>query len=192
MSLIETLKAEYADLILPRFTEAEALELGQILLLKAAGLPVVINIRTSARTLFHAALPGSAPMNDAWARRKSNCALFFHKPSLLVGEENSIKDQDFSAHGLNAADYADHGGAVPIRVALWRWPPFRAWPRARITVWSSQACKPCLPAGSEPQKPLHCARICGSLTRQVARPQKVSSDDQAPHPDSGTQYRCDP
>ncbi|MGV8954656.1 MAG: heme-degrading domain-containing protein [Cypionkella sp.] len=117
MSLIETLKAEYADLILPRFAEAEALELGQILLLKAAGLPVVINIRTPGRTLFHAALPGSAPMNDAWARRKSNCALFFHKPSLLVGEENSIKDQDFSAHGLNAADYADHGGAVPIRVA---------------------------------------------------------------------------
>lgn len=117
MSLIEELKAEYADLILPRFAEAEALALGQILLQKSAGLPVVINIRTPGRTLFHAALPGAAPMNDAWARRKSNCALFFHKPSLLVGEENNIKERDLSAHGLDLADYADHGGAVPIRVA---------------------------------------------------------------------------
>lgn len=73
------LETEYAGLVLPRFDEATALHLGQILvdLALASKLPVVINIRTADRTLFHAAMPGSAPLNDLWAHRKSNTALMF-------------------------------------------------------------------------------------------------------------------
>ncbi len=112
------LTAEEARLILPRFDEATALALGNILLAmaKAENLPVVINIRSADRTLFHAALPGSAPLNDAWARRKSNAALKFQKSSLLVGIELQQKGSSLGANGLSDADYADHGGAVPIRV----------------------------------------------------------------------------
>ena len=69
---IADLEAEASALVLNKFTESDALRLGQILtdMAMADALPVVINIRTPDRTLFHAALPGSAPLNDLWARRK--------------------------------------------------------------------------------------------------------------------------
>lgn len=115
---IAELEAEFARLELERFDEARALRLGQILvdMALAGKMPVVVDIRTADRTLFHAALPGSAPLNDLWARRKSNVALVFHLPSLLVGQRNREKDESLDRHGLPAEDYADHGGAVPIRV----------------------------------------------------------------------------
>lgn len=118
MTLSELL-AEQADLVFPRFAEAEALALGRILvdLASAGALPVVINIRTAARTLFHAALPGSAGLNDLWARRKSNTALLFQEPSMTVTTRLRDKGESLDKHGLDAADYADSGGAVPIVVA---------------------------------------------------------------------------
>ncbi|NJS38348.1 MAG: hypothetical protein HC783_04265 [Rhodobacteraceae bacterium] len=113
------LEAEAATLILPDFDETTALKLGSILvdLALAEKLPVVIDIRTANRTLFHAGLPGSAPLNDLWALRKSNTALMFQAPSLLVGARNRAKGQTLERDALPAAQYADNGGAVPIMVA---------------------------------------------------------------------------
>jgi uncharacterized protein (UPF0303 family) len=113
------LETEAATLVLPGFDETTALRLGRILtdLAMAETLPVVIDIRTPDRTLFHAGLPGSAPLNDLWARRKSNTALRFHEASLLVGTKHREKGETLAKHGLDLSDYADHGGAVPIRVA---------------------------------------------------------------------------
>ena len=116
---IADLEAEAAALVLTAFDEAAALRLGSILvgLATASHFPVVINIRTADRTLFHAALPGSAPLNDHWARRKSNTALMFQLSSLLVGLKNRASGKTLEDEGLDPAIYADHGGAVPIRVA---------------------------------------------------------------------------
>jgi uncharacterized protein (UPF0303 family) len=116
---IAELEAEAAGLVLDAFNESAALRLGNILvdLALAEDLPVVIDIRTANRTLFHAALPGSAALNDLWALRKSNTALLFHEASLLVGTRHRDKGETLAKHGLDTADYADHGGAVPIRVA---------------------------------------------------------------------------
>jgi uncharacterized protein (UPF0303 family) len=115
---IPELEAEAAALVLAAFGETEALRLGRILtdLALTEGLPVVIDIRTPDRTLYHAALPGSAPLNDLWARRKSNTALRFHAASLLVGARHRERGETLAKHGLDSADHADHGGAVPIRV----------------------------------------------------------------------------
>jgi uncharacterized protein (UPF0303 family) len=112
------LEAEAKALELQAFDEAAALRLGRILVdfALADTLPVVIDIRTADRTLFHAALPGSAPLNDLWARRKSNTALRFHEASLLVGTKHREKGESLAKHGLDSSDYADHGGAVPISV----------------------------------------------------------------------------
>jgi len=109
---------DLAQLHFPRFTEADAWALGSDLVAKgvAQGLGIVINIRTPNRTLFHAALAGSAALNDLWAQRKSNTALMFGQASLLVGCTNREKGQDIARNGLAASDYADNGGAVPIYV----------------------------------------------------------------------------
>lgn len=113
------LEAEYAGLILSGFDELAALRLGQILvdMALAKDLPLVIDIRTADRTLFHVGLPGSAPLNDLWAHRKSNSALLFQLPSLLIGRRNLAKNEALARHGLSTEDYAEAGGAVPIRVA---------------------------------------------------------------------------
>lgn len=114
-----TLEAEAARLNFRSFTDETALALGETLVQMARQdrLPVVINIRTANRTLFHAALPGSAANNDNWARRKSNTALMFGAASLLVGTRHREKGETLAKHGLDTADYADHGGAVPVVVA---------------------------------------------------------------------------
>lgn len=106
-------------LVFPRFAEAEALALGRILtdLATARGHGVVILIRSASRVLFQAALPGSAPLHELWARRKSATALHFHEASLIVGLRHREKNETLALHGLSSIDYADHGGAVPIRVA---------------------------------------------------------------------------
>jgi uncharacterized protein (UPF0303 family) len=115
---IADLEAEAESLILEHFDEGQALALGRILVDLALdrNLPVVIDIRTGHRTLFHAALPGSAPLNELWARRKSNTALQFHQASLVVGTKSRAKGETLDRHGLDPADFADSGGAVPIRV----------------------------------------------------------------------------
>jgi uncharacterized protein (UPF0303 family) len=43
-------------------------------------------------------------------------ALMFQLPSLLVGQRHRAKDETLDRHGLSVEDYADNGGAVPIRV----------------------------------------------------------------------------
>lgn len=115
---ISELETEYAGLELAKFDETAALRLGEVLvdLALAEDLAVVIDIRTADRTLFHAAMPGSAPLNDLWARRKSNTALKFQLPSLLVGRRNKARGEGLERHGLPPEDYSDSGGAVPIRV----------------------------------------------------------------------------
>jgi uncharacterized protein (UPF0303 family) len=116
---LEELEAEAARLILSEFTEETALRLGLTLMnmSKLDRLPVVIDIRTNDRTLFHLAMPGSAPVNDRWARRKSNTALHFHLASLHVGRNMESKGETLAKHGLSDAEFAVQGGAVPICVA---------------------------------------------------------------------------
>lgn len=116
---IETLEDQERRLVLNRFDEGVALDLGLALVAEARrdALPIVIDIRTPDRTLFHAAMPGATPLNDAWARRKSNAALMWHASSLLIGTRMAPKGDVVENHGLAEADYAVHGGSVPIRVA---------------------------------------------------------------------------
>jgi uncharacterized protein (UPF0303 family) len=115
---IATLEEQERRLVFSEFTELTALRLGQTLvdLARADHLPVVINIRTHDRTLFHAGLPGSTGVNDNWARRKSNVALLWQASSLLVSLRMRDKGDSVERGGLSVADYALSGGSVPIRV----------------------------------------------------------------------------
>lgn len=111
-------ESEAASLILSEFTEETALRLGLTVvnMAKLEKMPIVVNIRTLDRTLFHAALPGATPLNDNWARRKSNTAFAFRKASFHAQHAMKAKDEDLGKHGLDTADYAPQGGAVPIVV----------------------------------------------------------------------------
>lgn len=112
------LSGEARRLVFPRFAEDTALALGLKLveLAQAGNLPVVIDIRTPDRCLFHAALPGSTPMNGLWAARKSAATLMFQEASLMIGIRHRQNGETLAKHGLPTERYADHGGAVPIRV----------------------------------------------------------------------------
>lgn len=112
----EALASEFSGLVFDGFDEARALALGQAILRRAAGLPIVVNIRSAQRTYFHAALPGSGPINDLWARRKSATALMFQEPSYLVTRRLAAKGGSLADHGLDNAEFADSGGAVPVMV----------------------------------------------------------------------------
>jgi uncharacterized protein (UPF0303 family) len=102
------------------FNEETAFDLGSAVyaIAREQRAPVVVNIRTPNRALFHAALPGSTPDNDEWVRRKSNVVLRFHQSSMLFGQLLALNDRTITADsGLDLMDYAGHGGSFPIRMA---------------------------------------------------------------------------
>jgi uncharacterized protein (UPF0303 family) len=105
--------------VFSRFNEEDAFDLGSmvILLARQTSAPVIVNIRTPNRTLFHASLPGSAADNDEWARRKSNIVLRYNQSSLLFGETLALKGREINPDmGITLAEYAGHGGSFPIRI----------------------------------------------------------------------------
>lgn len=118
--ILDRIADEEDRLQFPSFDEGVAWSLGLALVEKgrAESLPVVINIRTPDATLFHAALPGAAPANENWARRKSNATLYWHRASWAVGAGFRCRGQVFpdDQQGLSAADFATHGGSFPVRL----------------------------------------------------------------------------
>ncbi len=116
---LDQLSSEEAELLLERFDEEDAWRLGCLMVEEARRrkAPVAVDVRRPGQILFHAALPGSAPDNDEWIRRKSACAFRFGKSSLAVGVSlalagKTIEEKSF----VSPFDFSPHGGAVPVRV----------------------------------------------------------------------------
>lgn len=117
--IIATVRKQEATALFAAFNEETAFDLGSALytIARSKRSPVAINIRTSERALFHAAMPGATPDNDQWVRRKSNVVLRFHQSSLLYGQTLAEKGRVIGPEwGLDPLDYAGHGGSFPIRV----------------------------------------------------------------------------
>lgn len=101
------------------FDEAAAWALGSAMrdLALSRKMPFVIDIRTGIRPLFYAALPGSAPENADWVRRKVNTVYRFEAASYRVGLEYKQSGKAFDqTRGMNPIDYAPAGGGFPIRI----------------------------------------------------------------------------
>ncbi|MFR9797439.1 heme-degrading domain-containing protein [Streptomyces sp. MS06] len=117
---IEELEAQERRLVFRRFTHDDAWALGS-LLVRLAGerqAPVAIDIHRAGQQLFHAALPGSTPDNDAWIRRKRRVVERYCASSYLVGTRFRAKGGSFEESSrLDPDSYAAHGGSFPIRVA---------------------------------------------------------------------------
>ncbi|WP_327729533.1 heme-degrading domain-containing protein [Streptomyces sp. NBC_00487] len=116
---IDELEAQERRLVLPRFTYEDAWALGSLLvdLARERNAPVAIDIRRGAQQLFHAALPGSTPDNDAWIDRKRRVVERYAHSSYLVGARFRAKGTTFEASSrLDPDHYAAHGGAFPLTV----------------------------------------------------------------------------
>jgi uncharacterized protein (UPF0303 family) len=101
------------------FDAAAAWELGGAL--KAAaevrGAAVTIEIRLAGSTVFLYAMPGTAPVNADWARRKRNVVELLGRSSYAVGLDHAQKQSSLEGQtGLPQRDYATHGGSFPLRV----------------------------------------------------------------------------
>ncbi|WP_328771329.1 heme-degrading domain-containing protein [Streptomyces sp. NBC_00286] len=116
---IAELEAQERRLTLPHFTYDDAWTLGTLMvdLARERAAPVAIDITRSGQQLFHAALPGSTPDNDAWITRKRRVVERYAASSLLVGTRFRAKGTTFEDDSrLDPDVYAAHGGAFPITV----------------------------------------------------------------------------
>lgn len=83
----------------------------------ARGLPVTIEIRLGEHLAFFHAMPGTAPVNADWARRKRNVSELLDLSSYHVGRQLRQDGSTLEAKlGVATRDYAAHGGAVPLRL----------------------------------------------------------------------------
>jgi len=117
--LTEQLAAEERELRFADFSLEDAWVLGSGMRAAAveAGLPIAIGIQLGEQRVFHTALPGSSSDNDHWLARKTRVALRYGQASLAVGEGFRDRGRDFDSDSrLDPADYAAHGGVVPLRL----------------------------------------------------------------------------
>ena len=113
------LAAEEDELQLARFTNDDAWALGSALVARgqAAQLPIAIEVSRHSHQLFHAALTGASPDNDAWIARKSRVVHRFGHSSLYVGQRFRESGTTFEERsGLDLQQYAAHGGGFPLLV----------------------------------------------------------------------------
>ncbi|MER5210372.1 heme-degrading domain-containing protein [Streptomyces sp. NPDC002838] len=116
---LEELEAQERRLVFRQFTHDDAWALGSLLvdLARERQAPVAIDIHRAGQQLFHAALPGSAPDNDAWIARKRRVVERYGAASYLVGARFRAKGTTFEdSSRLDPDLYAAHGGSFPINV----------------------------------------------------------------------------
>ena len=116
---IERIAIQEARLCFKAFNVDTAWALGSLLKTQAEarGVAVTIEIRLAHETVFFYAMPGTAPINADWARRKRNVVELLHRSSYVTGlmfqrENDSLENK----LGLQNRDYASHGGSFPITV----------------------------------------------------------------------------
>lgn len=117
--LSDQLAEEEAELRFADFTLEDAWLLGSRMRQSAAEeeLPIAIGIVLGQQRAFHTALPGSSADNDEWLARKTRVALRYGQASLAVGESFRSRGRDFDTDArLDPAEYAAHGGVVPLRL----------------------------------------------------------------------------
>ncbi|MEV7288073.1 heme-degrading domain-containing protein [Streptomyces sp. NPDC093252] len=114
------LEAQERRLVFRTFTHDDAWALGSLLveMARERQAPVAVDIHRAGQQLFHAALPGSAPDNDAWIARKRRVVERYGSASYLVGARCRARGTTFEESSrLDPDRYAAHGGSFPITVA---------------------------------------------------------------------------
>jgi uncharacterized protein (UPF0303 family) len=113
------LAAEEQALQFALFSNADAFALGSELVRigVAERLAITIDIRRGTQQLFHAALEGTSPDNDAWIERKVRAVYRFNMSSFRLGCQLRAAGRSITqAYLLDESEYAAHGGAFPIAI----------------------------------------------------------------------------
>ncbi|MHA7210950.1 heme-degrading domain-containing protein [Arthrobacter sp. MDT1-65] len=118
-ALIAKIEGEVAELQFTRFTNDDAVALGQLLVQLGVGrnLPIAVSICKPNHILFRAALEGATPDNDHWLDAKSRTAQRYSVPSLLVGlraRRNGGRIEDNPM--FDTSTHAAHGGSFPFYI----------------------------------------------------------------------------
>ncbi|GHF25438.1 heme-degrading domain-containing protein [Streptomyces griseoluteus] len=116
---VADLEAQEQRLVFRTFTHDDAWALGSLLveLGRERQAPIAVDIHRAGQQLFHAALPGSTPDNDAWIARKRRVVERYGSASYLVGSRFRAKGTTFEdSSRLDPDRYAAHGGSFPITV----------------------------------------------------------------------------
>jgi uncharacterized protein (UPF0303 family) len=117
---LERLALQERELVLTQLDADTAWELGTRIRTMALerGLSIVVDVRKFGQPLFYVALDGTSPDNPDWVRRKQNVVAQFHRSSYATRLKLLEKNETlFGKQGLPLADYAEHGGSFPLRVA---------------------------------------------------------------------------
>jgi uncharacterized protein (UPF0303 family) len=103
---------------LEKFDQSDAWNLGVIAhdLAAERGYPIVIDIRQEHTSLFTVRLPGATSENLDWARRKRNLTLLTKIASWEHDKARNAGHDIIVEQDLDPAEYASHGGCVPIMV----------------------------------------------------------------------------
>jgi len=111
------LLAEESLLSLPRLSNIDAVEIGQIATTLGTdrNLPIAVEVRIGDWIVYHASLTGSTPENDWWIGRKARVvnlkkhSTMFEK---VLAEENGIDWH--KENNLMDETHAIHGGGLPL------------------------------------------------------------------------------
>ena len=114
------LELEAKTLVLASLTQAEALEIGEIAVAlgRSRKLPIAIEVKMGAWTVFHSSLPGSTPENDSWIARKSRVVLATGRSTIHERVDAEERGVDWYAEkGLSEETHANHGGGLALNVS---------------------------------------------------------------------------
>lgn len=114
---IDRLALQERRLQFPSFDSQSAWAIGCRLkaLAEERGGAVAIDIRLHRQPLFFCALPGTAPTNVDWIRRKRNTVAMFHRSSYAMGLSLKLEQATLESKvAVDPRDYAAHGGCFPI------------------------------------------------------------------------------
>ncbi|HEX7106076.1 MAG TPA: heme-degrading domain-containing protein [Acidothermaceae bacterium] len=116
---LDELAAQEAELRFDRFDYDDAWRLGSMLVetARARALPIAIDITRGGQQLFHAALAGSTPDNDAWIQRKIRSVLRFGRSSMYLSLQRSLDGRSLAEVSfVDPHEFAAAGGCFPIHV----------------------------------------------------------------------------
>ncbi|MGH8890698.1 MAG: heme-degrading domain-containing protein [Acidothermaceae bacterium] len=116
---LERLAAEESQLRFTRFDYDDAWRLGTMLVDagRSKNLPIAVDITRGGQQLFHAALAGSTPDNDAWIQRKIRSVLRFGHSSMYISLQRKLDGRSLAdVSFVDEREFAAAGGCFPIHV----------------------------------------------------------------------------